>query len=69
MQSWLEENIINPPAEGMEGESQGIVGTQHVLAQSDKAKKWPDNTYPNLLQLRLPPGVKPTDVEDGLMVT
>jgi len=53
----------------MEGESCGIAGTQYVSSQSDKPKPWPDNTYPNLLQLRLPPGVKPTDVEDGLMVT
>jgi hypothetical protein len=68
VQCQLEDHSISHQQAGMEEKDKGKAESQHGAVQSDQTKKWPDHFYRNRLKLKLPPGVKPTDVQDGLTV-
>lgn len=52
----------------MEGESQGMARTPQASSQENIMEREPDNTYANIMYLKLPLGVNPMEVEDGVMV-
>lgn len=68
VQCQLEDHSISHHQARMEEKDKGKAESQHGAVQSDQTKKWPDHFYRNRLKLKLPPGVKPTDVQDGLTV-
>lgn len=43
--------------------------TRQVSPQKKAMDKEPDNSFANILYLKLPPGMKPEDVQDGVKVT
>lgn len=69
LQSRLEEDITNAPSQGREGDSQGMARTPRASSQENIMESEPANTHANILYLKLPPGVNPMEVEDGVMVT
>lgn len=57
------------PVEEKAKDSQDMAGIQQALPQKKTMEGEPDNTFANILYLKLPPGVNPMEVEDGVEVT